>query len=370
MKEGRLAVVESKRNFQDVIESFSQQAEVPPGNDLSIGTCYECLASTITEGSRRHNILSSIYKDRSTLTAPHFVNLFFRAIQYIQLFKEGNLCYSKFCTSEEWEPILERIFSAEYSDTLREIMLTKDTATTIYHRYAGPKFIISAFRNGAEVKVADLGCGANYGLRGIEVDEPFHTIADNTPNHQFTQLLDNQVNLVEGLAIDKQNPVDPTVRNWFIACSFYPKELDTIDYVYELEKKLATRSSKVRFLQEDLLFPSTAIAASHFDVVILSTLLYQYPEENRCTILAEAQRIIQPEGVIIIQDFAIKDPYNSHKLSFNTDWGKNQRGYRTFVMCPNSLKGLYEVLVWSDGRCHSVDRGQDYNEFLTKTGNM
>ena len=66
------------------------------------------------------------------------------------------------------------------------------------------------------------------------------------------QSLSLPVSIEDALAIDSENFESPDANAWYVACSFYPKELDNVAHVKELESRLK-RSKRVRFMQTDLL---------------------------------------------------------------------------------------------------------------------
>ena len=363
----RIAGSESSLNgrplFSSVVDVFREQAKKPPGGDPSIASCYRAVGNLIESDADFALFLRSSYEKRSNMTPSHYVNLFFRGVQYIKMYVHENFDYVAYDDFSEWEPELKRL-TTENQEQLQEILSIKDTATTVYQRYAGPKALIAALTDGRDLKIADLGCGANYGLRGFELNEPFETI-ENGSVGPLNGWLDRSLNLSEGLAVDKVNPEDSEVKHWVMACSFYPKEFANVENVKQMEERLK-QSKKVRFLQEDLTSPSNLISGGYFDAVILSTMLYQHRLEDRFVILDEARRIVNPSGLIIVQDFARKDSSEKSGLRFENAWFNNF-GYRTFLSTGDKPNCFFEVFKWADGRCHQVRRGQDYLRVLSKS---
>lgn len=359
---GREASLDGRPLFSSVANVFREQAEKPPGGDLSIASCYRAVGKLIVSDAEFATFLRSSYEKRPNMTPSHFVNLFFRGIQYIKMYGHEDFDYVSYVDASDWEPELKRL-TTENREQLREILLTKDTATTVYQRYAGPKALIAALSDGRDLKIADLGCGANYGLRGFELNEPFEHI-ENGSAVPLNDWLERPLNLSEGLAVDKVNPEDAEVKHWVMACSFYPKEFANVENVKQMEERLK-QSKKVRFLQEDLTSPSNLISGGYFDAVILSTMLYQHQPEDRLDILEEARRIVNPSGLIIVQDFARKDHSERSGLRFENAWFNNF-GYRTFLSTADNPGRFFEVFKWADGRCHQVKPGQDYPRVLPK----
>lgn len=357
------SILDGRPPFSSVVDVFAEQAQKPPGGDLSIASCYGAVCELVASDADFAAFLRVCYEERPSMTPSHYVNLFFRGVQYIKMYEHGDFDYVSYEAASEWKPELKRL-TTENQEQLQETLSTKDTATTVYQRYAGPKALITALMNGHDLKIADFGCGANYGLRGFELTVPFEPIDDCTPDSSFTHYLQEPLTLAEGLAVDKANPEDPQVKLWMMACSFYPKELANVDNVKQMEKRLK-QSKKVRFLQEDLTSPSNLISDGYFDAVILSTILYQHLPEDRLAILEEAKRIINSQGLVIVQDFARIDSSEKGGLRFENAWFNNF-GYRTFLSISDEPDRFLEVFRWADGRCHQVRAGQDYTQVLSK----
>jgi len=356
---------EVKRNFGDVINLLRVQADSPPGNDRCIGSFYESLVALIDADEEISRFFAGIYESRPSLTPAHNVNLLFRSIQHMHLNLKNDRSYLEFETSEDWRPVLVSILDSGDREILKELMLTKDTITTKFQRYAGPKAIISSYWNGNPVNVADFGCGANVGLPGIELNAPFQPIKDETPGQLVLSETIKPISLEVGLAVDKANPENPQVKMWSIACSYYPNELRALDGDDELEPKFDA-AHNTAFLQADLLSSQAPhmIPENDFDAVILSTVLYQRTPEERVKIIAEARKATKPTGIIIVQDFVMKKPHDAQGLIFNGAWGGGEFGYRTFISRNSPESDMLEIFQWSDGRCRAVRPGEDFNILL------
>lgn len=357
---------EVAHSLNGVIDLLKRHSVVPPGNDKCIGSCYESLVCLIDSDPRIRDFFFGVIQKRPSLTPTHAVNLIFRSIQHIQLNLKNDQSYLHFENPDKWHSLLISLLTSDDErDIFEELLLTKDTITTKFQRYSGPKAIISSFWNGNPVNVADFGCGTNVGLPGMELNTLFEPIADETPGQLVISEISKPTNIQVGLAIDKENPEDPEVKMWSIACSYYPKEIKELNANDELEYKFKG-SKNTAFLQTDLLSDKSLhlIPKQDFDVVIMSTLLYQRTSSERKIIIDEANKALKPTGIIIIQDFAEKDPGNPQTLLFNGAWGGGEFGYRTFILRQNPKTGLSEIFKWSDGRCRRVKPGVDFDILL------
>lgn len=233
-------------------EEFGKQAHNPPGEDPSLGTFYASVVTDLTDRGPLSSIIDKALTARPDMTPKHLVNILFRAVQYVK-FEEPNLTYKDYDDPDDWTADLDEIATnSQKSALLQQLLETKHTTTTIYQRYAGAHAAIQLLFGDKPVTVADLGCGGNFGLRGIEFRLPFKPIQDDTPNSLVTKLLQKPINFAKGYAVDQENPDDPEIKKWRRACSFYPKELTGLD-AYDKFEQVIANSQKVEFIQADLL---------------------------------------------------------------------------------------------------------------------
>jgi SAM-dependent methyltransferase len=355
--------------FNSFIENLKQQADQPPAGDIIMGTCYQATIDLIDKDQAFSDFIFNILSKRQ-MVPQHFTNLYFRSIQFLEMFREFNPAYpadANFKDSNAWQETILCLKNKHESEWTN-LLLTKDTTTTIYQRYAGAKMVLNALFPGKELKVADFGCGANYGLRGLAQDLPFDYFEDYTPEILGSRLAKPGLKLTACLAVDRENPDNQDAKLWRRACSFYPQELmnDGMAKMLSFESKLEG-TNKVRFLQGDLLdldvnHRDGTLPAKTFDAVILNTMLYQMTAEQQAKVLGSAIESLNPNGVIILQDFAVIDSQNSRKLNFDVEWGEWM--YRTYVISAETEWEPKEVFHWKNGRCKELEAGKDFNFLL------
>ncbi|MBI3443440.1 methyltransferase domain-containing protein [Candidatus Woesebacteria bacterium] len=347
-----------KVNLSGILTEFENQTQNPP--DPFIRDCYKAVLERYDKEDIK-TLFSQVISHRE-INPKHFVNLFFRGIQYIELTKIRREDYPDCLKSPaDWGKELELILST-YKDVFREILLRKDTQTTIYQRYAGPKAILSALFPGKDLVIADFGCGGNYGLRGIELNEPFGEIEDHSKEKIVTQLIHKRLPVGKGLAIDKEEPDNPNAKSWRLSCSFYPSELGKLASILAFEDRLK-EAKRTSFLQKDIRYLTAAYLngltpSNSFDGVIISSVLYMMPDQQN-SVLESAKSLLKPNGIVIIQDFAekIKD---STKLNFDEDWFGRELPYRSFVASDLTGWEMKEIFKWTNGRCRKVIDGEDF----------
>lgn len=352
-----------KINFDpNLLSELIDQSHNPPGADPVLGNFYAALVEMIESGHPIAQILMRIKNRRLDITYKHLANLIFRAYQAIKLEKE-DISYRSFDGIANWLKELRSLVSDHKTRLYFEKLLRKkSTTTTIYQRYAGPYAIICHLRNDKPVSIADLGCGGNYGLRGIELNAKFKPIEDFTPNNLVTKLLRKKINFKAGIAIDKENPDEDSVKKWRLACSFYPKELDGLTTIRSFEDRLDL-SQDVVFIQADLL-TSRKLPKKCADIVILSSILYQLNLTDQLSLIDKTKKLLRQGGIIIVQDFAVKSLTNPHHLDFNESWFGRDFSYRTFIVGKKTGWTFLEAFQWNNGRCKIVRAGEDFKKLF------
>lgn len=344
---------------QNLLSELIDQSHNPPGGDPVLGNFYGTIIEMVESNSKIADILMKVKSKRPDITYKHLVNLVFRAYQAIK-FKQGDFSYRLFISFSQWHKELISLYSDnKLKANFEKLLLKQSTTTTIYQRYAGVYVIISHFWQNRPVALTDLGCGGNYGLRGIELREPFKGIYDLTPKKIVTKLLSSKLNLRNGLSLDKENPDDPKVKEWRLACSFYPNELGNLKSVEQFEERIG-KSKKVRFLQADLL-TTRKLPKKSMNAVILSMILYQLTLPQQILLIEKAKKLLKKNGIIIVQDYAAKSISNPHHLDFNESWFGRSFSFRTFILGKRTDGKFLEIFQWNNGRCNMVKAGQDFD---------
>ncbi|MBI2040226.1 hypothetical protein HYT18_04070 [Candidatus Microgenomates bacterium] len=348
----------------NLLSELVDQSHNPPGGDPVLGAFYASLVEMVVSGEPIADILMRVKKRRSDITYKHLVNLIYRAFQAIK-FRDQDLSYRSLLDIGGWHKELKSLCSnIETKKYFEKLLRTKSTTTTIYQRYTGPYAIVAHFWDSTPVFIADLGCGGNYGLRGIEVGIPFHSVEDQTPGKSVSSLLSKRINLQQCLAVDKENPDHPKVREWRMACSFYPQELNLMDAAFEFESRIR-KSTKVKFRKIDLL-SSARLPRASFNAVILSMILYQLNLLQQQILIERAKRLLKQGGIIIVQDYAAKNLADPRHLDFNESWFGKNFSFRTFILGKRTGWIFWEVFHWNNGRCQIVRPGEDFARIFKK----
>jgi hypothetical protein len=360
----------SLSQMQEVVSELKKQNVNPPGGDKYISDCYGACLELIEDSHENViDIIQYALHYRPYISPQYFVNLFFRALQYIELYKINNDSSGvhsypvRLSTQKDWKKELVSIFEF-YADDIKYILKNKNTVTTVLQRYAGPQILINTFKNNNSVTVADFGCGGNFGLPGMELELAYEKIDDHSPEGLATSMLYPAPTINKGLAFDTEDPHKEAAKEWRISCSFYPSEFSKLAKTLVLEDEVA-KARKTRFtlydLTENTADEKGSLPKNCVDFVIISTMLYQLSPKDRESVLANAKRILTSEGLIVVQDFVIKDENTSSGLDFDTAWfSKYTWSYRTFVLGEMTGWKFKEALQWSNGRCRAVREGEDF----------
>lgn len=363
-----------KGRLKKVIAQFEEQALHPPGGDLIIQACYKATLDFLKTSKTFRKFIEDILRKRADLNEVHLVNLYFRSLQYIRLFVEKQTRtypLSPYLLKKDWLKYLKKLLGdLKKRHHFQNLLLTKDTATTKYQRYVSLFALMNYFFPNDSMSVCDFGCGGNYGLKGIELGEEFDKVKDLTTREFFTKLYIGKTRLAEGLGIDKENPDDKKSRNWRLACSLYPKEFTKLNEILEFEQRLKN-SKKVKFLRADLtsidVKPRKSLALNHqkvipksfFDIVMISTVLYQiYDPLQQMAILEKAKQSLKKHGILIVQDFVQKR--NDGSLDFSISWFDQPfSSYKTLISSADFGWRFLEAFKWENGRCLKVKDGED-----------
>lgn len=347
-----------------LIHEFVDQAKNPSVGDQSWSAFFTALSDLYRKNSKLQKFIDHIRLKRLQMTNKHFSHLFFKAVQFVKI-AQGDLSYKDFKDAELWEKELLKILSSRKElGTIRKILLKNHVTTTIYERYIGPSAIILKYFSNLPVEIADFGCGGNHGLRGIELNEPFSPFEDKTPLGAVSEILRGQIKLKKGIAVDRQNPDSKHIRDWRIACRFFPVELNGFEDYLKFEEKIKY-SKRVRFKKSNVLELSNNLNEK-FDAIIMSLVLYQLDENERESALKTAAKFLKPNGILIIQDYCIIKPNKADQLDFNVTWHTKNFSFRTFIFGKSTGHKFKEILRWYDSRCKSVVAGKDFRFLFSR----
>ena len=356
----RLVASYAKRE-KNLIKSIETQSNHHP--DDAIKEFYKAFLELYANNDKFKKVILKIFEGRKDITDKHFVNISYRALQYVLIYNRHKLAISNY-KKNDWKKEIRSILNTKKDyDTYVKILKEENTQTTIYQRYIGPKLAIYYKYQNKPIKILDIGCGLNIGLPGIEINMPFKRIRDNTKSKKLNATRKKELNFKQGFAIDINNPIEK--RKWALACGFYPSELENIGKVEKVCDPLWDMT-KVKFYQCNLLELEDFWKANKLpkmDIAIASTILYQLPKNKVDRALSEIRKTLKHPGLLIINDFM---SYNGN-FRFDVNWfQKEKSSYKTIIL--NTTKKDFEkpleFITWDNGRCKEAFPGKNFDEIV------
>ncbi|HSX33373.1 MAG TPA: class I SAM-dependent methyltransferase [Candidatus Saccharimonadales bacterium] len=219
--------------------------------------------------------------------------------------------------------------------------------------------------------VLDIGCSQNAGLNhmasGIGFESPtvIHPGShDRQPNLDYTaafsRVLQTELPLDLGVGIDLTGPEDS--HPWAMACSHYPSELLNEERVGLFRALVMADYPNVGFVRGDATdFDHSALERAYpgrdqFDIVFLSTMLYQLDDEERAAATAFAES--KARQFVVAQDFAIPDPDNPEALVIRDNWHGQRDTYNLLYKDMHASHRRWQTgFTWEDGRCRVMTPG-------------
>ena len=347
--------------IKDIKSEIQTQSQSHP--DKSLRNFYSNLYSRLEEETVVYELILDVTQSRSDITNKHFVNLFYRAFQYVMIYNFVNYELADL-NEDAWNTLLDEVLSDESSlATFKELILNENTQTTIYQRYLGPKAALWYLFKEKKLSILDIGCGLNIGLPGIEKDIPFTEIEDKTNGKAIDECMYKSLNIHNSYAVDIYDP--KIKRDWALACGFYPGELHNLEKVKEL-CEIIWKSTNIQFYQKDILKIDELWKSKKLDkvdAVIASTILYQFEPKEVSTALKALRKVIKHPGVLIINDFI----HVEDDIIWDVDWFKDGKPSYKTVMLPTTDEGFskpYEFITWNNGRCKIAHPGKHFEDIV------
>ncbi len=339
-----------------VHDVFMLQAQKPPGGDKIIGACYKKLVNLISTDVQFSTYIDDLYRDANTPPSA-FVNRFFRVLQYDELLSNPN--YPKgLYHPKDWENKLRTIVEDEAQrKNFSDFFLSHETTTTKSQRYIGPQACMVEDFGSKPVAVADLGCGVNAWLPRLSAQRGFQSIIDNTG--KVESLLNEPINLIRGIAVDKENPNTEEAKRWNQACRNYPEELLQSSNVENGNGYHDIKDSRINFIQGNILNLDQICKRNSLDVAVLSTVMYMYFPHDQERIIDAVKSRLKKNGKIYINDFVELNPKAANNLGLNflNDWGQSY-SYATVEFSEQTLWKPNVRYRFKTPRCSEVKLGE------------
>lgn len=377
--------------LQRFLSELDMQAQNPPAGDEFIAAYSAAFKELLTEDLGIRRELSYYYAQRHIYDkqyGPSYThNKWLRAIQK-QLMRNAEI---QNYPSEAWKQpgrwraaITDILANDLVVEEFEYDVIHRETQSNVAERYKSFKLIMLMLRDrlGVEPSVLDIGCSQNHGLMklatgfhfgkisAVELDSEGRPHTDYEVSSKVNRLLKTRLILGPSVGVDaiplkikKRNSIadefeiDPATREWVKACSFYPSELLDESLVHEYDMLDRIDSVNVGFEWLDIVDKSLELGEGFFDAVTLSTVLYQASDQDRLRMQEVAKRYIKPDGIVIYQDFAVKDRDDPTRLHFHETWFNDRFPYHTLVYDPHNPEELQDIFGWENGRCTKMIAG-------------
>lgn len=361
---------DQKLCFNDFGQILQKQIDEPGCGDERIGAYAAALQHGLAEPGPLGDFLQQLLHERAGMGASHLFTQILRATQN-QLYNHYPSYPEAFLDEQQWADAFDWILS----DPGRINQFTQDIQTrplqsNVPERYKGLKaFIVLARKIGriSTCSVLDIGCSQNAGLKQITSGLPFEPpqvvvqegqgyAADTGLSTGFQKIINAPLELKTGVGVDLHHP--EAARSWAWSCSFNPSKLLDPQYVAIFKALITTDYPNIHFFKGDFSdFDHAAFAdafpKTSFDIVHISTTLYQLNQHQRKAILKNAYQYANQ--FIVVQDFLRIDPTDPTQLQFRNDWQDEPFPYRTVACDVRDPSGAWhDIFWWTDGRCSKI----------------
>lgn len=365
-----------------LLESLRIKARHPDGKDKYIGA-YAVAMAEVVEEQREGDFLQTVFTHRPSLHGGYAANLLLRGAQKQKLDLQSEFAERSYPEGYDapgkWGGFLRRLISNanDYPDFSYD-MQVRNIQSNISERYKGIKLAAHMYRRslGENPTILDIGCSQNLGLKKIALVPRFKfdkvkvrhhgrfgispiLIDDVSRSLRANRLINSKLDIGPSVGVDL--PFDERnerqERLWARACSFYPSELlnDNLRRRY-VNFQNADTPDKVKIAYADARSPTQLDSAvgvkQKFDLVSLSTILYQLSPSNRICLLENAMKKAKKDGLLVVQDFAKVVDDHDGNLEFIDDWTKQSYSYRTNIIdMKHEGAGFKEAFAWESPRC-------------------
>lgn len=168
------------------------------------------------------------------------------------------------------------------------------------------------------------------------------------------------------MGVDIMSFDDAVTREWVRSCSFYPDELLDEDKVreYEILEKLDPNHHRISVFSDDFAdldfnaFRDVSPSGS-YDIITFSTIFYLLDEHERSAMLDNANRLLSPRGIIVIQDAIDGDFSKSYNYVTSVIDSGDRHPTEQIVFqwktprCMTAALGMGKICL--GGRLHTID---------------
>ncbi|MDB5185142.1 MAG: hypothetical protein JWN38_950 [Candidatus Saccharibacteria bacterium] len=359
---------------QSLRSELTSQILQPPGEDRRIAAFCQALLTTLQAPNENAELLDVIYRI-SGHSPSYVVNHVLRALQRQLLTYQPDYPRA-FISAAVWLEALHEVVQTPAKWRLfKSDLCDRSVQSNVVERYKAIKLAVNLLRpqQGSSLALLDIGCSRNHGLKKLRLNLPFTEVTcavqsfGTMPSIVLDRLLNEALQVPLQLSACLGMDVVPLTLGqdaaWAKSCSFYPSELLQSRAVAEYDYLDSLRLNGVDFIEADIAVAVPPIGT--FDVVILSTFLYQLEPAARHRARQQVAGLLAEDGLIIYQDFSHTNASDS-QLEFEANWFSQLFPYRTIIEFASDPGRLYELFRWNNGRCAEWIPGKDLAAALQK----
>lgn len=373
-------------------------------NDPRIASFGMALGEKLLKSPNVYNAVGRMLAHRAEIDPEYAFNLLLRAShkQYLK----HRIPLEPTTDPREWEKSFERFTDPEgedYDDYMHDI-LEREIQSNIGQREVSTAFFRAAAveRIGEHPVRVDLACAQNIGnkigttgrlyrFKDVSVTPSelvLPKVAKQWPENAILSarvrwVVNKSKELLYGLGVDKWEVESAENRLWVDACSFYTSKLLNLGTGEVIESTRGTsyeefeftahygnldffqhkmleqiNDPKVGFYKADIttLDPEDIIKrlpeGMKPNLVTIYTVMNQLTPAQQQQAIKNALALVDPQGYILVKDFAVVDPNHNDRLVINHAGPRLTGEYRLFMIDPQNLEeGFVHLITYATGRC-------------------
>lgn len=392
---GEFPTIPLHERLNNVHDEFIYQILRPPRGDLIIGAFAEAAARE-SNNPDLVSLLTSALESRPDMDPEYTAVLFRNALQWQFLHRQVDGYPQEFYDPSRWQHEMRKLLEDKDGDEggfacISKVMHEYNVSANRPSRYAGLKLPVlwgGGYSLDTKPSILDIGAGNNLGLKALASDptktfEPIEMVRRSEASLGDKDLVTLQNSLNRslyfpwhlddcyGLEITRHSS---TFEEYVFSCSHTPTQLldseKVANYINLMRKDVPNVHLRNGVDCTDPRQIEHALPpGKQFDMVNISTLLYMLPLAKRRQILEQALKLVKPNGMIIVQDFADVDQTmtadengNNFNLTFHSRIHADPYSYKTLAYYPfRSQEGFKELFIWENGSCQRAALGSGYN---------
>jgi len=300
------------------------------GPDVFTRAYNSSFADYVDKNADAQNYFGNFLEERHLVSPSNVARLALKSFQAIEMADDSTFPLGRDNT-DVWQRTFDKILGNSDYRTKFFLNLLLPIASNISER--GKLLKAAVLLNGLEdeVTIADFGASLNQNLKRLAIYEEgnltynrvelfsrdtTNRIAvrreENSTTTSFNHLMRNShLTIGPSIGFDLFNADrDEIFRNWARSNSFYMGELLDKKLTKQFDRLAGARPNNIQIQTRDICGLDMQAYKSSFDVVYLSTILYQLTSDDVELAIKNAINCVKPDGLVVVQDFVEFDQNN------------------------------------------------------------